>query len=42
VTTEDSKLTAKDRSDLRHATEELRALGMLEGKVDLFARLNQL
>ena len=42
VTTEDSKLTAKDRRDLEHATEELRALGMLEGKVDLFARLNQL
>ena len=42
VTTEDSKLTAEDRSDLVHATEELRAMGMLEGKVDLLAKLNQL
>jgi hypothetical protein len=42
VTTDGSTLTAKDRRDIQHATEELRALGMLEGKVDLFARLNQL
>ena len=42
VTTEDTKLTAKDRRELQDTTEGLRALGMLEGKVDLFDKLNQL
>ena len=42
VTTDDSKLTAKDRRDLQNALEELRALGMVQGKVDLFAKENQL
>jgi hypothetical protein len=42
VTTDDSKLTAKDRRDLQNAVEELRALGMVQGKLDLLAKVNQL
>ncbi len=42
VTTDDSKLTAKDKRDLQNALEELRALGMVEGNVDLLAKENQL
>jgi hypothetical protein len=42
VTTDDGKLTAKDRRDLQNTLEELRALGMVQGKVDLFAKENQL
>jgi hypothetical protein len=42
VTTDDSKLTAKDRRDMQNQLEELRALGMVQGKIDLFAKANQL
>jgi hypothetical protein len=42
VTTDDTKLTAKDRLEIQHGLEELRALGMVEGQVDLFAKMNQL
>jgi hypothetical protein len=42
VTTDAGKLTAKDRRDLQNQLEELRALGMVQGKVDLFAKENQL
>jgi hypothetical protein len=42
VTTDASKLTAKDRRDLQDQLEELRALGMVQGNVDLFAKENQL
>jgi hypothetical protein len=42
VTTDDSKLTAKDRRDLQDTLEELRAAGLVQGKVDLFAKENQL
>jgi hypothetical protein len=42
VTADESKLTAKDRRELQTALEFLRALGMVDGKVDLFTKLNQL
>jgi hypothetical protein len=42
VTTSDSKLSAKDRRDLQTGLETLRAMGMVDGKVDLFKKLNQL
>jgi hypothetical protein len=42
VTTDNSKLTAKDKRELQRALEEARAIGLVEGKVDLLAKLNQL
>jgi hypothetical protein len=42
LTTDDSKLTKKDRAEIQHVLEALRAMGMVEGKVDLFAKMNQL
>jgi hypothetical protein len=42
VTTDDSKLTAKDKREMQDELEELRALGMVQGTVDLFAKENQL
>jgi hypothetical protein len=42
VTTDKSKLTAKDKRALQNALESLRAMGMVQGSVDLFAKQNQL
>ncbi|HEY5012637.1 MAG TPA: hypothetical protein VIK61_08020, partial [Acidimicrobiia bacterium] len=42
VTADDSKLTAKDRADIQHTLESMRAMGMVQGTVDLFAKQNQL
>jgi hypothetical protein len=42
VTTDDSTQTAKDKRDAQNTLEELRAMGMVEGNVDLFAKENQL
>ncbi len=37
---DDSKLTAKDKAEIRRTTGMLRALGLLHGDVDLFAAFN--
>jgi uncharacterized protein DUF6782 len=42
VTSDDSKLSASEKRDIQQAEAELRALGLVHGKVDLFASNNQL
>jgi hypothetical protein len=42
VTADDQKLSASDRRELRQAEGQLRALGLVHGKVDLFSSSNQL
>ena len=42
VTADDAALTDDDRTDLEHATGMLRALGLVEGDLDLFDKSNEL
>jgi hypothetical protein len=42
VTSDDSKLSASDKRDIQQAEAELRALGLVHGKVDLFGSNNEL
>jgi hypothetical protein len=42
VTSDDSKLSAKDKRDIQNTVSALRAMGMVQGNLDLFKQVNQL
>ena len=42
VTSDEDELSDKDREDIKQSTSMFRALGLIEGEIDLFATMNEL
>jgi len=42
VTSDEHELSDKDREDIKQSTSMFRALGLIEGEIDLFATMNEL